>query len=123
MSCGLRPQTRGAVCQWLSYLPQDRRRALARGEELPERPSRFYYSARLGLQALLFALLLYTDGVTEATDAQGDFFGMQRLHMTMRADLSAPAQQLCDSLVETLAAYHGATPQANDITLVAVRMH
>jgi serine phosphatase RsbU (regulator of sigma subunit) len=68
-------------------------------------------------------LLLYTDGVTEATDARDDFFGAERLHMAVRALLSAPAQQLCDRLVAALAAYRGVAPQADDITLVAVRMH
>jgi phosphoserine phosphatase RsbU/P len=80
----------------------------------------------LDIQALRLppgsTLLLYTDGVTEATNARNDFFGIQRLHMTVRADLDASAQQLCDSLVETLAVYRGAAPQADDITLVAVRM-
>jgi serine phosphatase RsbU (regulator of sigma subunit) len=65
-------------------------------------------------------LLLYTDGVTEATDARDDFFGVERLHMAVRDLLSAPAQQLCDGLVEALAAYRGVAPQADDITLVAV---
>jgi serine phosphatase RsbU (regulator of sigma subunit) len=67
-------------------------------------------------------LLLYTDGVTDATDARDEFFGIERLQMAVRADLSVPAQQLCDGLVESLAAYRGAAPQADDITLVAVRV-
>jgi serine phosphatase RsbU (regulator of sigma subunit) len=81
----------------------------------------------LDLQALHLppsgTLLLYTDGVTEATDAQDDFFGMERLNLAVHALLSAPAQQLCDGLIKTLVAYRGAVPQADDITLVAVRMH
>jgi sigma-B regulation protein RsbU (phosphoserine phosphatase) len=66
-------------------------------------------------------LLLFTDGVTEATDAQGCFFGMERLHTTMREHLGTSAQQLCDQLVDTLAMYRGTSPQADDITLLAVR--
>lgn len=66
-------------------------------------------------------LLLFSDGVTEATDARGDFFGMDRLQTTAHEYLGASAQQLCDQLVDTLAAYRGTAPQADDITLLAVR--
>jgi sigma-B regulation protein RsbU (phosphoserine phosphatase) len=66
-------------------------------------------------------LLLYTDGVTEATDAQGDFFGLERTGAALRAHQEAPAQSLCDRLVDDLALFRGAAPQADDITLLALR--
>jgi serine phosphatase RsbU (regulator of sigma subunit) len=66
-------------------------------------------------------LLLFSDGVTEATNAQGGFFGLECVQATVRAHLGMPAQQLCDQLVDTLAAYRGTAPQADDITLLAVR--
>ena len=67
-------------------------------------------------------LLLYSDGVTEATDERGDFFGSERLLAEVSARVAAPAQRLCDDLVATLTAYHGAAPQADDITLLAARL-
>jgi phosphoserine phosphatase RsbU/P len=66
-------------------------------------------------------LLLFSDGVSEATNAQGGFFGLESVHATVQAHLGMPAQQLCDQLVNTLAAYRGRSPQADDITLLAVR--
>ncbi|HET9221311.1 MAG TPA: SpoIIE family protein phosphatase [Roseiflexaceae bacterium] len=66
-------------------------------------------------------LLLITDGVTEATDHCGAFFGPERLEMAVRASPARSAQRLCDDLVVTLADYHGEAPQHDDITLVAVR--
>jgi phosphoserine phosphatase RsbU/P len=65
-------------------------------------------------------LLLITDGVTEATDRCGAFFGPERLETTVRACPACSAQKLCDNLVATLADYHGEAPQDDDITLLAV---
>jgi serine phosphatase RsbU (regulator of sigma subunit) len=66
-------------------------------------------------------LLRISDGVTEATNAQGEFFDMERLRATAHSQLGATAQQLCDRVVDALAAYRGTSPQADDITLLAVR--
>jgi phosphoserine phosphatase RsbU/P len=66
-------------------------------------------------------LLLFSDGVTEATNAQGGFFGLETVHTTVQAHLRMPAQQLCDQLVDRLTTYRGTSPQADDITLLAVR--
>lgn len=66
-------------------------------------------------------LLLYTDGVTEAMDAQGELFGLERLVPTVLRKPISPAQALCDDLIRMLTAYHGTAPQADDITVVAVR--
>jgi sigma-B regulation protein RsbU (phosphoserine phosphatase) len=66
-------------------------------------------------------LLLITDGVTEATDRSGAFFGPEGLEMAVRTSLASSAQGLCDDLVAKLADYHGEAPQDDDITLVAAR--
>ena len=66
-------------------------------------------------------LLLYTDGVTEATDARAAFFGGERLDSTVRAASGATAQELCDHIVQQVAAFQGTARQADDITLVALR--
>jgi serine phosphatase RsbU (regulator of sigma subunit) len=67
------------------------------------------------------ALLLITDGVTEATNPGGAFFGREPIDAAIQACPAGAAQSLCDDLVATLAAYHGDTPQDDDITLLAVR--
>jgi sigma-B regulation protein RsbU (phosphoserine phosphatase) len=66
-------------------------------------------------------LLFYTDGVTEAFDAQGEQFGEQGLleHLA-----KARGQSAADTVASTLGAvrrHAGDTPQSDDITIVAVR--
>ena len=67
------------------------------------------------------ALLLYTDGVTEAMDTQGALFELSRLQAFVCGSQATSAQGLCDDLVQVLMTYHGASPQADDITVLAVR--
>ena len=67
------------------------------------------------------SLLLYTDGVTEAWDAQGLEFGLERLSTTIRACGDLPGQAVCDQVVATVLAYQRGVPQHDDVTLVAVR--
>ena len=67
-------------------------------------------------------VLFYTDGVTDVLDAQGNQFGLERLRQALSAQRSAPAQAICDTLLEITAAYRAATPQYDDITLVTVRV-
>jgi phosphoserine phosphatase RsbU/P len=66
-------------------------------------------------------LLLYTDGVNEAMDADGQLFGSERIVAAVQGARETSAQQLCDQIVQTLTAYRGLAAQADDITLVAVR--
>ena len=68
------------------------------------------------------SVLLYTDGVTEAINPQGDFFGLAQLHDTLLDMVDTSAQPLCDGLVDLLAAYHATAPQSDDITVVAVKV-
>jgi serine phosphatase RsbU (regulator of sigma subunit) len=66
-------------------------------------------------------LLLYTDGVTEAIDADGNFFESERLYAVARESRADSAHALAEALLRAVAAHHGAAPQADDVTLVAVR--
>jgi len=66
------------------------------------------------------ALLLYTDGVTEAVDPGGNFFETERLYETARQTSGATAQVICDRLLDAITAHRGPAPQADDVTLVAV---
>lgn len=69
------------------------------------------------------ALLLYTDGITEAVDSQGIFFETERLYEVARANRGAPAQVICERLLQAVTDYRGAAPQADDVTLVAIHAH
>jgi serine phosphatase RsbU (regulator of sigma subunit) len=66
------------------------------------------------------SLLLYTDGVTEALDQHGRFFGMRRLSATLGAACGASAQGVCERVLEAVVAHQGRVPQYDDVTLVAV---
>jgi len=66
------------------------------------------------------ALLLYTDGVTEAVDPGGSFFETERLYETARQISGATAQVFCDRLLDAVTTHRGPAAQADDVTLVAV---
>jgi sigma-B regulation protein RsbU (phosphoserine phosphatase) len=87
-------------------------------------PLGFLPEPALDLQTVILPpgsrLLLYTDGVTEATDDQGQFFGLERLLATAHSHLAGTAQDLCDHVVQTVMGYQPPAAQADDITLVAI---
>ena len=66
-------------------------------------------------------LVLYTDGVTEALDGNGDEFGLERTMNSVRASAANGAPAIVNRLIEDLRSFVGATPQNDDITLIAIR--
>jgi sigma-B regulation protein RsbU (phosphoserine phosphatase) len=66
-------------------------------------------------------VLLYTDGVTEATNAQGEEFGEERLRGTLHSKRQAPAAETVVALEQAVAKFVGATSAFDDITIAAVR--
>jgi sigma-B regulation protein RsbU (phosphoserine phosphatase) len=67
-------------------------------------------------------LLMYTDGVTEARNANSEFFGAERLHITLRTALPASAQAACDAILGAIQSFSGEATPRDDITLVAVQL-
>ncbi|MFW6063419.1 MAG: PP2C family protein-serine/threonine phosphatase [Chloroflexota bacterium] len=65
-------------------------------------------------------LLAFTDGVTEARDDAGQFYGEQRLLQQARAP-AISANQVLQRVAQDLQAYAGGAAQSDDITMVAVR--
>ncbi|MCK4976625.1 MAG: SpoIIE family protein phosphatase, partial [Anaerolineales bacterium] len=65
-------------------------------------------------------LLLFTDGVNEATDTQGNIFGHDRLRQDLAALREAPAQELCEGILERVESYRSGNSQQDDITMLAV---
>lgn len=65
-------------------------------------------------------VLLYTDGVVEATNAAGDMFGYERLTNLLEASSSLKPRALVAALLHELRAWGGSW-QADDITMVVVR--
>jgi serine phosphatase RsbU (regulator of sigma subunit) len=66
-------------------------------------------------------LLLYTDGVVEAQDPDGQFFGRERMLEVARQQAGRPAQETQEALMAALEAFAGSEAQSDDITLVVVR--
>jgi len=67
-------------------------------------------------------LVLYTDGLTEAMDPEGDFFGDAALRRTARSSLRlyAPAETICSDILRSVAEFEAGAQRADDITLVVV---
>jgi sigma-B regulation protein RsbU (phosphoserine phosphatase) len=66
-------------------------------------------------------LILYTDGVTEALDKDGNEFGPERMMQSVRASAPRGAPAIIERLIEDLRGFVGSTPQNDDITLIAIR--
>jgi len=67
------------------------------------------------------AILLYTDGVTEAVDKNKEFFGDERLLQYLARHASEPAGQIVQGLQGNLQEFSKGTPQADDITVLVLR--
>jgi serine phosphatase RsbU (regulator of sigma subunit) len=66
-------------------------------------------------------LVFYTDGVTEAMDADGQPFGVERLRQVLAADPGASADQAVSAVVDAVRAFTGDAPQSDDIAIFVVR--
>ncbi len=66
-------------------------------------------------------LLLFTDGVTEASDAEGHLFGQERLCDALRRAQGASAQGLCQAAYDAVRSFCGGSSSADDILLVVVQ--
>jgi phosphoserine phosphatase RsbU/P len=80
----------------------------------------FYGSGRLVLGPGE-TIFLYTDGVTEAMDATGNFFSDQRLERFLAQAQSSPPRQLIEDLVKEVKVFSAQAPQSDDITALALR--
>ena len=65
-------------------------------------------------------LLLYTDGVNEASDIRGEEFGIQRLHKTLISAAPKGAQNVIGEIQESVHQFASNVPQNDDITLIAI---
>ena len=79
-----------------------------------------YHTSRMSLNAGE-TLVLYTDGVTEAMDAQSQFFSTPRLEQTLQRLADQRPVDLLTELVEDVQAFSSGAVQADDITLLALR--
>jgi sigma-B regulation protein RsbU (phosphoserine phosphatase) len=66
-------------------------------------------------------LFLYTDGVPEATDAEGNMFGTQRLLETLNRSSDCSATELLDAVRTDVEGFVGQAPQFDDLTMLALK--
>src|SRR6266436_3837424 len=66
-------------------------------------------------------LVLYTDGVTEALNTEGDEFSVDRLMQSVRSSTKDGAQAIVKKIIEDVRDFTGSEPQNDDMTLIAIR--
>ena len=66
------------------------------------------------------ALLLYTDGVTEAMDLSETLYSDQRLEQFLGTNRSSAARQIIGDLISDVRHFAGEAPQSDDITILAL---
>jgi phosphoserine phosphatase RsbU/P len=65
-------------------------------------------------------LLLYTDGVTEALDRNGDEFGLEAMIRSVQASASEGASGIVHRVSSDVKAFIGDQPPHDDITLISI---
>ena len=66
-------------------------------------------------------LFLYTDGVPEATDAEGNMFGVQKLLETLNRNSECSAMELLEAVRIDVEKFVGNAPQFDDLTMLALK--
>ena len=66
-------------------------------------------------------IFLYTDGVTEAMNSANDLYGEPRLEQILSSHHEQSPTEICQATIDDVRAYAGDAPQADDITLLALR--
>jgi sigma-B regulation protein RsbU (phosphoserine phosphatase) len=65
-------------------------------------------------------LILYTDGVTETLNTEGDEFGLDRMMESVRGSANDGAQAIVKKITHDVRDFTGSAPQNDDITLIAI---
>jgi sigma-B regulation protein RsbU (phosphoserine phosphatase) len=66
-------------------------------------------------------LAVFTDGITEASNAAEEDYGDERLARFLRENAGRPAVELCRLVLEAVEIFRGGEPQADDMTIVVAR--
>jgi phosphoserine phosphatase RsbU/P len=66
-------------------------------------------------------LVLYTDGVTETLNSEGDEYGVDRMMQSVCASANDGAQAIVKRILEDVREFTGSVPQNDDITVLAIR--
>jgi sigma-B regulation protein RsbU (phosphoserine phosphatase) len=67
------------------------------------------------------AVLVVSDGVVEATNAEGDFYTIERMNGVLRGAGKASAAELVRAVTDHVRDFAGSAPKADDVTALALR--
>ncbi len=67
-------------------------------------------------------LLLYTDGMTDCRNPQGESFGLERIKTLLGSAVKNKGQEVCDQLLASLLKYQNGSKQDDDVTLVSIQI-
>jgi len=67
-------------------------------------------------------LVFYSDGVTEVRNAQGEFFGLERIEALVKERADTPAQELAQDICNAAIAFAGSSGLPDDLTCLVVRI-
>jgi len=68
-------------------------------------------------------LVVYSDGITEAMNPSGEFFGDDRLRTFLRETAGQPADRIGSRLIGALAAFVSGARRHDDVSLVVLKRH
>ena len=93
--------------------------------EYGDTPLGMFYDARYHQHFILFepaqTLVMYTDGITEASDEAGQEYGQERLAKIVHAGLDLPAKKMIDHIRKDVADFTGRKFLDDDGTLFIVK--
>ena len=69
------------------------------------------------------ALFVYTDGVAEATDANNELYGTERMLDALNSDPSASPEKTLENVKASVDAFVGSAPQFDDITMLCLHYY
>jgi sigma-B regulation protein RsbU (phosphoserine phosphatase) len=67
------------------------------------------------------AIVLYTDGVTEAFNEEKEQFSEDNLEKTLKSVPGAGSEEIIDAIMEDVKSFTGAEPQSDDITVLTLK--
>lgn len=81
---------------------------------------KFHWKQKLASLVPGDVLFLYTDGILEALNEQGQYFGEQRLREVLLAHVGLPAGEILEAILNEVLRYTAASPRQDDIALVVI---
>jgi sigma-B regulation protein RsbU (phosphoserine phosphatase) len=66
--------------------------------------------------------VLFTDGITEAMNPAGDYFGEQRLGAFIQQQAHLPFEELRERILREVGAFVGGAAQQDDMTMLLLKV-